>query len=191
MGIELRNTKLTILVLLFIFSLSLPASAQIFKAGCNVNYYSIKDSIFQEAYGTGNLMYGASLSLNLVWKIEVRAEANYFQDKGDMTATQEDITFTLIPLVIGARIRIFEKKFSPYLGFGMDICSYKEDYPERFEDVDEKATGFHVEIGTYFYLPRKFYADINVRYTKLDVSPFGEIIELGGLQAGVGIGYRF
>lgn len=178
--------------LILMIGLSSPALAQIFKVGGHVNYYSPEDSIFKEIYGTGGPMFGASLSVNLIWRIEVRAEANYFQDKGRMTITEEEITFTLTPIVVGIRFRVIQtNKLSIYLGAGVDFCSYKEKLPERFEDVSESAVGPHVEVGTYLYLPHKFYAEINIRYLKLDDEPFGERIKLGGLRAGIGIGYRF
>ena len=187
----MRYIKILVLTFLLIVTLAFSAQAEMFRAGFNVDYYSVKDSLFQDIYGSGNLMFGASLSFNLVWKIELRAEANYLQSTGHMTASQEELKFTLMPFVIGARVKVLEKKLSPYVGFGVNICSYKEDYPERFEGVSESVTGFHFEIGSYFNLPRNFYADINIRYIKLDAEPYDEVIELGGLRAGFGIGYRF
>lgn len=178
--------------LFLIASLSSPALAQNFKIGSHVNYYSPQDSIYKEVYGKGGPMFGTSLSRNVFWKIEIRAEVNYFQDKGGMTITEEEVKFTLMPIVLGARVRAIEtNRLSAYLGAGLDFCPYKEDLPDRFEDVSESATGYHIELGAYVYLFRGFYGDINIRYLKLDVEPFEEKIKLGGLRAGVGIGYRF
>lgn len=180
------------LAIFLMTSLSSPALAQTFKIGSHVNYHSPTDSIYKEVYGKGGPMYGASLSGNVFWKIEIRAEVNYFQDKGRMTLTEEEVKFTLTPIVVGMRVRMIEtNRLSAYLGAGFDFCPYKEDLPDRFEDVSESAIGYHIEVGTYVYLFRGFYGDIHIRYLRLDAEPFEEKIKLGGLRAGIGIGYRF
>jgi hypothetical protein len=197
LGNSLRREKMKKIMaitfsLFLMMSLSSPALGQMFKIGSHVNYYSPKDSIYKEVYGKGGPMFGVSLSRNIFWKIEIRAEVNYFQDKGGMTLTEEEVKFTLMPIVVGTRVRVIEtNRLSAYIGAGFDFCLYKEDLPDRFDDVSESATGYHFEVGTYVYLFRGFYGDIQIRYLKLDAEPFEERIKLGGLRAGVGIGYRF
>ena len=188
----MKKIMVVTFTLLLMMSLSSPALAQAFKVGGYVNYYSPQDSVYKDVYGKGNLMFGASLSCNLFWKIEIRAEANYFKDKGGMTITEEEVKFSLIPIVVGIRVRVIQnKKMSIYLGAGVDFCSYKEKLPERFEDVSESATGPHAEVGTYLYLPHRLYMDINLRYLILNVEPSEEKIKLGGWKAGIGVGKRF
>jgi opacity protein-like surface antigen len=169
------------------------ALAEGFKVGLSFNHYSPQDSIYKDIYGKGNLMLGGSLSYEIktIIKLELRAEANYFQDKGEMTATKEEISFTLVPIAVGLRFRVIDKKVSPYLGAGVDFCSYKEKLPERFEQVSELKVGFHVETGSYLNLTKRFHIDLNVRYVKVDANPFDETIKLGGLRAGIGIGFSF
>lgn len=162
------------------------------KVGLYINYYAISDSIYRDLYGSGNLMFGGSISLEMIRKLEIRAEGNYFRDKGKMSVTEEELTFTINQIIVGIRFRVFEsKKFSPYLGAGVDFFSYKENYPDRFEDVSDSTTGFHIEVGNYYNLAPRFHLDFNIRYIKADAKPFKEGIGLGGLKAGVGIEYRF
>ena len=82
-----------------------------------------------------------------------------------MTLSKEEITYTLTPIVAGLRFRVFDtKRISPYLGAGIDFCSYKEKVPERFGgDITGSKTGIHGEIGAYVHLSRKFQIDVNVR----------------------------
>ena len=158
-----------------------------------MTYYSVNDSAFKDAYGSGNLMFGASLSADIVKKIELRAEINYFSAKGEMTLSKEKITYTLMPIVLGLRFRVFEtKRISPYLGAGLDFCSYKEEIPERFGgDITGSKTGIHGEIGTYVHLSQKLQIDINVRYLSAKTEVFEKKREIGGFRAGVGLEYRF
>lgn len=178
---------------LFIFmSLSHPAFSQRFKAGGALNYYTVTDSIYKDIYGSGNLMFGGSLSYEVLKKLEIRAEANYFKQKGEMTISQEDITLTIMPIVLGARIRFIElNKLSFYLGAGIDFYSYKEELPDRFEDVSESTTGYHLEAGTYLNIFQRVYLDVNFRYIKADTKLFDETIKLGGIRTGIGIGLQF
>jgi len=179
---------LTIIVVMFFSTLF--ASAEGFRLGGSLGYYSMADSIFKNTYGSGNFMYGGSLSYDLMKNIEIRGEISYFKDKGEMTLTKEEIKFSIIPIVIGMRYKLVEiKKLSPYLGVGLDFFSYKEK--ARIGNTSDSTTGFHVEGGSYITLGRRFHIDLNLRYTKADDKPYDEKIKLGGLRAGIGVGFSF
>ncbi|MDH4220279.1 MAG: porin family protein [Candidatus Aminicenantes bacterium] len=162
------------------------------KVGGSVNYYTISDSLFKDLYGNGHFMFGGYMSFEIFEKYEIRGEANYFRDTGEMPITQEEIKFTFVPIVLGIRYRILKVSIiSPYLGAGVDFISYKEDVPDRFEDVSESTTGYHVEAGSYINMTGRFYIDLNFRYIKADVEPFDETVKLGGFRAGLGFGIAF
>lgn len=181
--IEFMFAVLMLLVVLIQYSF-----AENFKLGGSFNYYAVTDSVFNEVYEEGGLMFGGSLSYEPIKRLEIRSEANYYQAKGEMTFTKEEVTFTIIPIVIGLRVWIVEiKKFKPYLGAGINFYSYKEELPERFEDISESTTGFHFEGGTYLNLAKMFYLDFNFRY----ISATAENIKLGGPRIGIGIGIHF
>jgi len=157
-----------------------------------VNYYAISDSLFKDLYGTGNLMFGGQVSFEIIEKYEIRGEVNYFRDTGKMPITEEEIKFTFMPIVLGMRYKVLKVSLiSPYLGAGVDFISYKEDVPDRFEDVSESTTGYHVEAGSYIKMTGRFYIDLNVRYIKADVEPFDEKIKLGGIRVGLGFVISF
>jgi hypothetical protein len=136
-------------VVMLLFSLVYQGYAQGFKAGISVAYNSVNDSAFKDAYGSGSMMFGASLSADLVKQLELRGEIHYFSSKGEMTLSKEEITYTLTPIVAGLRFRVFDtKRISPYLGAGIDFCSYKEKVPERFGgDITGSKTGIHGEMS--------------------------------------------
>jgi|Deesub1362B_J571_1020462.scaffolds.fasta_scaffold03296_3 outer membrane protein W len=159
--------------------------------GC-LNYYSISDSIYKDIYGSGNIMFGGSVSYEVINKLELRAEINYYQDKGEMTLTKEEITFTIIPIVFGMRYQLIKNKnFNPYFGGGLSYYTYKEDLPPRFEDVSDSTLGYHIEGGGYFNLVKGVYINLNIRYIIADAKSEEETIKLGGFRAGMGIGYNF
>lgn len=155
-----------------------------------MGYYSVADSIYKNTYGPGHLMYGVFLSYDLMRNFELRGEVGYFKDKGEMTLTQEEIIFSIIPVVLGMRVKLFEIKYlAPYLGAGVNFYSFKER--ARIGDTSDSTIGFHVEGGSYIALGQKFHIDINLRYVKADAKPYDETLKLGGFKVGVGVGYSF
>ena len=182
------------LILIFIFLLVFTSQsfADKFKLAGTLGYYSVSDSIYKETYSSGNLMFGAYLNYELFRFLEVMAEASFYQDKGEMTLTKEEIKFTITPLVLAIRGKLPNMKtVTPYLGVGLEYFLYKEALPDRFEDVSESTVGFHVEAGLYLNILKSLFLDLNFRYIQADTKPFDETIKLGGWRAGLGIGFQF
>ncbi len=188
----MKIIKIFTIILIALVSLSIYSFGLGFRIGGSVNYYSVEDPIFKDTYGKGNLMYGISFSFEAIKKFELRAEANHFREKGEMTLTEEEITFTLRPVILGLRLKLVDVKMvSVYLGGGAGYYSYIENLPDRFEDVEESTIGYHAEAGVYVNVVPKFYLDFNVRYTIANAEPFDETIKLGGIRAGIGFGLSF
>jgi hypothetical protein len=167
------------------------AFSGLIKAGVTAGYYMPADSVLKEIYGKGGLMIGGFASYEPIRKIEIRGEYNYFRAKGEMTLMHDPIVLTLTPIVIGARYRLLSGKICPYLGAGIDFMSYKEELPERMGNVSDSTTGFHAEGGIYLNLISALFIDLNVRYVSAELMSFGEKVKLGGIRAGVALGYSF
>jgi opacity protein-like surface antigen len=188
----MKTMKIFAIVLAVLVSLSIYSFGLGFRVGGSVNYYSVEDPVFKDTYGQGNLMYGVSFSFEAIKKFELRAEANYFREKGEMTLTEEEITFTLRPVILGLRLKLVDVGLvSVYLGGGAGYYSYIENLPDRFENVEESTIGYHTETGVYVNVVPKFYLDFNVRYSIANAKPFDETIKLGGFRAGIGFGFSF
>jgi outer membrane protein W len=168
------------------------SSAISVKMGVGINYYAVNDPVFKEIYGKGNFMWSGSLGFEVIRMIELRGEANYFKANGEMTFTKENLAFTMTPLIAGIRWRVFEgRRWSPYLGTGVDFYFYEEKVPVRFEKVSESITGFHIEVGSYVRIRSGIFLDLNLRYVKADANLLKEPIKLGGYRMGIGLGYQF
>ena len=182
--------KKSVIIMTSLFCFSLFASAEGFRVGGSVGYYSVSDSIYRDTYGSGNLMYGVSLSRDFARILELRGELGYFKDKGVMTLTKEEIRFSLIPVVIGIRTKLIQiENLNPYLGAGIDISFFKER--ARIGNTSDSTTGYYVEGGCYVALGQRFHIDLNLRYVKADAEPYDEKLKLGGLKIGIGGGYSF
>jgi hypothetical protein len=178
----------SILVAFYIFS-SL-AYSQAFKVEGTLSYYAVKDSLFKDLYGSGALMFGGCVAYDVLPGLELRGEVSYFKDKGTMTLTDETIELSLVPLVLGLRYKGLDfDNFALFLGAGFGSYRYKET--ARIGDTSGSTLGYHAEGGMYIFLSRKIHFDVFVRYVKASAEPYDEKIELGGLNAGIGVGYVF
>jgi opacity protein-like surface antigen len=178
----------SVLALLLVLPLFSPAAK--LRVGGSLSYYSLSDPIYEDTYGSGNLCINASISYDPLKYLEIRGEVGYFKDTGETTLTREEITFSMTPVAIGLRAKwVTTAKFSPYLGFGVDLVSFKEK--ARLGETSDSATGFHLEAGSYVELGRRFHLDLNLRYIKADARPLDETIRLGGWRAGIGVGFSF
>jgi len=182
--------KKALQILPFLLTFAQYSSAAGIRVGGSIGPYFVADSIYRDTYGSGSLIYAGSLSYDLSRHFEIRAEVGYFKDRGEMTLTREEINFSMIPLLIGVRAKSAGMgKFIPYLGAGVDFCSFKES--ARLGDTSGSSTGFQLEGGTYVAVGRGFFLDLNVRYVGVEAQPFEEKIKLGGWRLGVGVAYSF
>jgi hypothetical protein len=184
------NMKKSLIILACVFCFNLLAYSEGFRAGGSVGYYSVADSIYRDTYGSGNFMFGVFLSYDFMRNFELRGEINYLKDSGEMTLTKEEIEFSLLPIVLGARIKLMEvRNLSPYVGAGVDFYSFREK--ARIGDTSDSTLGYHIEGGCYISFGQRFYFDVNLRYVKADAKPFDETFKLGGFKVGIGGGYSF
>lgn len=182
--------KKSIVIIVSMFCLSIFASSEGFRVGGSVGYYSLSDSIYRNTYGSGNLMYGASLGFDLTRNFELRGGVGFFRDIGETTLTKEEIEFSMVPVVLGVRVKLIDiRNLTPYLGAGVDIYFFKEK--ARLGDTSDSTFGYHVEGGGYISLGQRFYIDLNLRYVKADAKPYEETLKLGGFRVGIGGGYSF
>jgi opacity protein-like surface antigen len=174
-----------------VLALANPAPGSVL--GLNIAYKSSLDDLVKDIYGTGSITLGAAFSFHFAWRIEMRFEGDYSYKKGSLSITDEKISLSTKMAFWGGRLRILEKhKFCPYIGGGIGILWYTENFPDRFKDVSGREEGIlHGEAGTYIDLNEKWRMDLNIRYVKAKIQPYIDSINLGGISLGVGIGYRF
>lgn len=190
--ITIKRSIFGLSTLILVLTLIQPAFSGPMRLGLTAGYYMPSDSAYKDLYGQGNLMFGGSLGFELIRILEVRLEGGYFQDSGKMNLTGEDLKFSFFAGSLGARFRFVEgKALQPYVGAGVAMYSYKEDLPARLEDVSKTAVGFQGEAGIYYALSAKVLLDLNFRYVLMNTKPLNESVKLGGLRAGLGVGFQF
>ena len=187
---KLITATITVLLVLVFIPQAL-AAGKLFKLGVGANYYSPGDEKYSEIYSPGSPMFTGMFSFNLFKSMEFTAEVGRFQDKGEMSTTKEELSFSITSFSGGIRMRVNLGRFGPYGGVGAVYYSINEDYPDRLEDVKTSTTGIYADAGTYIYLGDKFFIDLNFRYVSAEVKPVDRSRSVGGLRAGIGFGIRF
>ncbi len=178
-------------VLLFF---GLASAAAIAAAGETVSFeiqaarFRPVDSAFREIYGSGPA-FGVQFDLNLWGGLGFWATAGRFKRDGELTLSGETTTITLTPLAAGARYALGTRRLKTSIGLGIVFIRYREESP--LGKVDEGDFGFVGQAGFLVGLLGPLYADLQARYTKCVAEPAGVKADLGGFQAGLGLGLRF
>lgn len=152
------------------------------------HYLNPSEQAFKDIYG-GGMMYGGEVSIG-VWKgLEVWFGGSYFSKEGELTFTKEKTTLEIYPLGGGLKCRLSEGVFSFYLGAGLNYYQCKESNP--LGDISKGGLGYIGKTGSYVKITEGFLIDLYMNYTYCKIKPADFEINIGGLEAGVGIGYRF
>jgi len=180
--------KAKILVLMIFVASAGAAFGETVAIQARASYFHPSDRVFKEVYG-GGPSYGAALSIRL-WKgFALWAEGDYYQKKGKTTFTQEPTEFRLIPLAGGLRFDFFPSRTSPYLaaGIGYFLSHEKND----MGTVDRKDIGYIVQAGLRIYAGKAVIYDFHGNFSTCKVSSSGVSADLGGIRAGMSVGFVF
>lgn len=161
-------------------------------------FYFMQDEAFKDVYGSSSFFFGGEYSFIIPVKefkraLDASISFKYLRKTGLTTYTEEELRFRMTHFSFSVRYLIDLKKFTPFIGPGIDYIVYKETYPETFpiESVGSSDVGFHIQGGTYFELTPALFARA---YFKFNISKtLSEDIEvnLGGIEWGLGIAFRF
>jgi len=152
---------------------------------------SFSETLFKDVYGGTCIIYSVDFSMKVWETLEAFLHTDYLSKTGELTFTQEETTFKLIPIELGARYLVPTKKTCDaklflYIGAGAGYYLIKEENP--IGTVDEKRIGFFGEGGVRFYLMSSLFIDAKLKYTILKSE---NDTNLGGLSYMGGIGISF
>lgn len=184
---EIIMRELTIIALLTVCLSGLAYTADV-TVELKVHYFSPSEQAFKDIYG-GGLMYGGEVSVGVWRDLDLWFGGSYFSKKGELTFTKEETKLELIPIGVGAKYRILSGNFALYVGLGLNYYQYKETNP--IGDVSEGGLGYIGKVGSYVKVSERLLIDLYVNYSYCKVKPADFKINIGGLEAGAGVGYRF
>lgn len=165
--------------------------------GTDGGFFYLQSQSFKDVYGNYALYAGVELDyffhLNQNESIGLALSFNYITDKGKMTLTQEDVELTLLPLSFSFVYQRNFGKFKPYVALGTDYFKYQEILPESFPE--RKITGFlwgyNFQLGTHFKLAKSLSLKAFFKYHNAKKTENDSLVDLSGLQLGLGILYIF
>lgn len=178
------------LILLFMtFNIALGFSYGLdLKIEIKGSYFYPSEQAFKDIYG-GGFSFGGEISVEVLKNLSIWLGGNYFEKKGKLTFTREDTKIMLTPIGGGIKYEFPTGKFSPYLGLGAYYYLYRES--NLLGDVSANEIGYIGKLGTYIYLSNHFIVDLFLNYSYCEIQPVDFKIDIGGLEAGIGIGYEF
>ena len=151
-------------------------------------YFQPTESAFKDIYG-GGMSYGGELSVT-IWKwIGMWVGGDLFSNKGESTFTKERIELQIIPFHGGLKFQLPNPRIKPYAGIGIGYFNYKETTP--FSKVDKGNIGYIGQIGCLFKVVGGLFFDMKGSHNYCSAKPQDMRANLGGLRAGLGLGYEF
>ena len=153
-----------------------------------VGYFSPSEKSFKDIYGEG-VTFRGEINIQIRKFIALWLVGNYYSKKGSLPFTKESTRMTLIPIGGGIKLTLKQNVASPYLGLGPVLYIYEEKNP--IGTADGRGTGIIGEIGCYFRIIGRLLLDASVTYSYCEVKPHKIKANLGGIQAGIGLGYEF
>ncbi len=168
-----------------------------FFAGILLGSYHIKDDRFERIYRKKRSILGIEVIYELYKKhkyiIEGAFSFKFYSTDGYSTITGDYTKFSLRPYVLNFRTKYkLSEFFNPFTGFGLDYYSYKEECP-TLKTTQGSKMGYHIEIGGCLEIPKleKFGIRGYLRYSVVNAEENNIKVELGGVEFGMGIFYKF
>jgi len=177
---------ISIAAILFLLSGIGYAGDVIFKV--KGSYFHPSDTAFKDIYG-GGVMYGVEAGAEIWKNLEIWVGGRYFSKKGELSLTREETKLKIIPIEGGLRYTLSLRSVNLYSGIGISYYLYKETNP--IGNVDWGELGAVARVGSFVEMNQRWTIDFYVSYSYCKMRPADFKINIGGIEAGIGIGYRY
>ncbi len=181
----MKKSIITIVTVVFLSGL---ANATDIIIEMKAHYFHPSEKAFRDIYG-GGMMVGGEVSIG-VWRgLEVWFGGSYFSKTGVLTFTKEETKLEIYPIGGGLKYKLSTGIFDLYAGAGLNYYQYKESNPLGL--VSKGGLGYIGKIGSYLKVTGGFLIDFYINYSCCKIKPADFKINIGGIEAGVGIGFCF
>jgi hypothetical protein len=178
----------SVIIMIFLSLLIKTSRANGVTVELKISYFNPSEQAFKDIYGSG-LMYDREVNIRVLKNLQLWLEGGFFSKKGKMTFAQEETKLELLPLGTGAKYSLTKWKISFYLGMGLNYYRYKEETPLRL--IRKGALGYLGKIGGVVKIGDGLVMNFYTDYSDCKTQPADYKVNIGGLRAGVGLGYRF
>lgn len=191
---KIRRTKKSLIKIIFfiaLFSFSMPVllcKEKVFTIKSGIHYFYPSEQSTKDIYGGRAVIWG-EIDIKIWRFLDLWLTASYYNRRGNLPFTKQATRLTLIPLGGGAKIILKSGKINPYVALGPVIYFYREKNPIGL--VKGNKVGIISQAGCYFKVMGGLLVDISIDYSYCMVRPQRIKADLGGIKAGIGIGFEF
>lgn len=179
--------KLTLIIAIAIL-LSGLADASDFTLKVKGNYFSPSEKAFKDIYG-GGWVYGGEANFGIWKNLKLWVGTSFFSKKGELSFTGEETKVRIIPIGGGVKYVSSVGGINYYSGIGINYYLYKETNP--IGDASKGGFGIVGIIGSFMKVTGGLIIDLYINYSYCKMKPADYRINIGGFEAGIGIGYEF
>ena len=172
---------------IFCFALGIICSST-YLAKVDVFYFNPSEQAFKDIYG-GGAGFGAGFGIGLSEKTEIWLGLNYFSKQGELTYTREETDISILSLNIEGKYMFLPGKFKLYVAPGVNYNFFRES--NKIGNISKNGIGFSLKSGGIVFLSESFSLDIFAAYTKCSMKPVDISVNIGGIEGGLGIRYKF
>lgn len=165
-----------------------PAAAAKIVVEVRAHYFAPQDEVFRDVYG-GGWMYGGEGTLRLGKHLGVWLGGSIFTKHGELTYTREETKLEIFPVGVGLMGLVSAGRADFYGGAGLVAVHFCEE--NAIGQVDKAALGFTIKAGTLVRLGDGLVLDLFADYTHCRMRPADIAFNVGGFNAGLGLGFEF
>ena len=178
------------LIIIFLFSgiFSSSLQASYLYIGLSGGLFYPSEEVFREIYSSG-AQFGGELVYTFWYNYGLFLRGSYFQRDGQLSFTKDKTTVKILPLIIGFRYHVTGRRVSGFLDLGLGLFHFDEKNPLGQATVNK--LGYAISSGLNIFIYQGFYLGGRLDYTYCQVKPFELAAQIGGLNLGLNIGYRF
>ncbi len=189
-----KRTKKSIIEVVFfiaLFSFSVPASLckeRTLSVKLGVSYFQPSEKATKDIYG-GKAVIRGEVNLK-VWKfIDLWLAGSHYTKRGNLPFTKEATRLILTPVGGGVKIVFKNGIINPYVGIGPVMYFYRERNPIGL--AKGTKVGIIGQAGCYLKVIGGLLFDICIDYSYCVVKPQRIKSNIGGIKAGIGLGFEF
>jgi len=184
---EMKKALFGIIVITIVLTAS--GSAADFLYEFKAHYFNPTEQRHKDIYGSG-WAFGGEFGFGVSQSLYVYLSGNYYAREGELTYTQEETKLKIIPLAVGAKYHFnLVGGLNFYAGAGLTYNIFKEENP--IGEVSKNGIGFVINSGLLVFILEGLFLDGYVNYSYCKFKPANVDVNIGGLEAGLGIGYKF
>jgi outer membrane protein len=167
------------------------------KAG----YFYPASHRFRKIYSNGSGIYGIELNVKAYDWLYVFASGNYFVKNGHSIGGKHRTKVALVPLALGLEYVHWKHHLGVYAGVGVTSTYLNTHYHSQYviHSVSKWGVGGVAKLGLLVDVYKRLYLDLftNYYYARIHFhnTHGGKLMRntanVGGLSAGVGLGFRF